>query len=189
MKIHQLKESESLELVEVSVHTKAPDLPTFGDKPKKTNISEFKQIQMKVFTDGEIFQESEEITKNIQEYYIGKNKYPYNVDTLKIKNICLRNYSYIITYLIAKEWTTVGNIGGWFDVIKDISVYLENPKDRKTLKRAKKVIKQIETYNNSINYSSLFSMLKSQEMENNSIEIEKLSKNVYTLKKAQTRIK
>ena len=38
---------------------------------------------MKVFTDGEIVCEDEVISQNIDEYYIGKTKYPYDVNTLK----------------------------------------------------------------------------------------------------------
>lgn len=181
MKFKELKENEPLEVIEVSRHVESP---TFGSKKESTpDRYEVKQIQMRIFTDGKIEKESEETSKKIEEYYIGKKKYQYAVDTLKSKNIFLRNHSYVITYLIANECMTVGNITGWFDVVKDVSIYLENPKDKKTVKTVKQAIRQIEKYNNSVNYSSLFGMLFSRGNGFAHFETEKISKNVYALRK------
>ena len=80
---------------------------------------------------------------------------------------------------------TIVNTTGCFNVIKDVSIYLQNPKDRKALKCAKQVIKEIATQNNVIANSSLFGILFSQEEELQNFEIEKLSKNVYSLKKSK----
>ena len=78
---------------------------------------------------------------------------------------------------------TVGNVHGWFDVIKEVSIYLQNPKDKKSLKCAKQAIREIANHNNSVDYSSLFGMLFSQGKELQKFETEKISKNVYSLKK------
>ena len=181
MKFKELKENEPLEVIEVSRHL---ELPTFEQKRETIpDIIELKQIQMRIYTDGEIEKETEETSEKIADYYIGKNKYQHGVDTLKTKNIFLRNHSYVITYLIANEWMKVGNIRGWFDVIKEVSIYLENPKDKKALKSAKQAIKQIANYNNSVDYSSLFRMLFSQRKGLETFETKEISKNVYTLRK------
>ena len=78
---------------------------------------------------------------------------------------------------------TIGNIRGWFGVVKEVSIYLKNPKDKKALKCAKQAIREIENHNNNVDYSSLFGMLVSQGKGLQKFETEKISKNVYSLKK------
>lgn len=82
---------------------------------------------------------------------------------------------------------TVGNIYGQFKVIKDVSIYLENPKDKKSLKCAKRAIREIENHNNGIDYSSIFGMLCSQGKEFQKFYREEISKNIYSLKKKKNR--
>ena len=135
MKIQELKEDSPLQVVEVIHHEEvSPELP----------IIEHKMVQTIVFTDGEIEMVSDETEENIEDYYINDEWYHYNVDTLKTKNLYFKNYSYIITYLIAREWATAGRATGYFDVIKDIAIYLENSKDKKALKNAKKTILKVQ---------------------------------------------
>ena len=54
MKIQELRENKPLEIIEVSKHMAVPTFET--KKILKPEIVEFKQIQMRVFTDGEIIQ-------------------------------------------------------------------------------------------------------------------------------------
>lgn len=183
MKFKELRENESLKIIEVSIHIKKPTL--YYEVNKNPGTVELKQIQMRVFTDGEIEKESEEISQNIEEYYIGKRKYRYAVDTLKTKNIYLKNYSYVITYLITKEFLTAGNIKGWHNVVKDISIYLQNPKDKKALKSAKQAIKTIENHNKIVAHSSLFGMLFSKDKGLEKFETKKISENIYSLRKTR----
>lgn len=176
MKLKELRENEPLKVIEVSEHV---EMSNFNYVQNINPVTiEYKRIQMKIFTDGEIEKESEEISQNVEEYYLNKRKYQYDVDTLKVKNIYFKNYSYIITFLIASEVMTVGTINGWYDVVKDIKVYLKNSKDKKALKNAKQAIKEI----NNVDYS-MPEMLLSQEKKTNNFETEKISKNVYCLKK------
>lgn len=74
------------------------------------------------------------------------------------------------------EKLTIGNTIGFFDVIKDINIYLNNPKDKQALKETKKVIKE---HNQNIDNSSLFNMLF-QRKDDINYELEKISK-TYTL--------
>ena len=112
MKIKELKENQPLNVIEVYKHE---GIPSFGlDNKSNDSTLEFKQIHTMVFTDGEFLKESEEKIKNIKEYYIGNKKYEYRVDTLKTRDIFLKNYSYAIVYLVAQEWITVGNVRRWF---------------------------------------------------------------------------
>lgn len=183
MKLKELKENEPLNIIEVSKQYHYPSFIARG--PKDSDTFEEKRIKMKVFTDGEIEKQTEETSQNINEYYIGKKKYNYDVDVLKTKNIYFKNYSYVITYLLAKEFMVKGSVAGWFDVIKDVSIHIENKKDIKALKEAKRVIKEINNLNSHTDYSSLFGMILSQPTKSEKFETEEISRNVYTLKRTK----
>ena len=177
MKFNELKENEPLEIIEVTNHMLVP-----GIHSQLIEIED-KQIQMKVFTDGEIEKESEETSQPIKEYYINKRKYKHKVDTLKTKNIYFKNHSYVIVYTIAKEFRIINNIRGWFNIEKDVSIYLKNPKDKNALKSAKQVIKEIANHNRRINYSSVLSLYLSRTKPLQQYNPKTISKNVYNLKK------
>lgn len=184
MKVKELRQDTPLKVIEVSNHRRYKPFPSVcGIETFSYDVIEEKQIQMKIFTDGEIEKESDETSQNINEYYIGKDKYQYDVDTLKTKNIYFKNYSYVITYLIANEWMTIGSVTGWFEVIKEISIYLNDSKDKKALQSAKKVIKEAKNNARGVDYSSLFKVVFSKNKENDNFETIKLSQNVYCLKK------
>ena len=182
MNIIELKEKEPLEVIEITKHTAFPKFSNTNieEKNKEFDIVEDKRIQMRIFTDGEIENQTEEEHQKIDEYYIGKEKYQHDVDTLKTKKIYFKNHSYVIVYLITNELMTVGSVYGWFKVIKDVSIYLENSKDRKSLKCAKRAIREIENHNKGIDYSSIFGMLCSQRKEFQKFSLEEISKNIYS---------
>lgn len=183
MKIRELKENEPLKVTRVTYHFSAWPDPSTGKVDKDAKPIEDERIKTIVFTDGEIEKQTEETTQDINEFYIGKSKYQMTVDTLKTKNIYFKNHSYVITYLLAKEFMIKDNIGGWFDIIKDVSIHIENKKDIKALREAKKVIKEINNLNNHTDYSSLFAMALSQTDGLERLDINEISKNVYTLKR------
>lgn len=171
MKIIELKENEPLEVIKV---TKRITLPACFYKDDETKTKEFEKVKMRIFTDGEIAKETKETFHNINECYIGRTK-----------NLYFKNHSFVIVYLIAEEYMTIGNVAGCFDVIKDISIYLENKKDKKALKSAKRIIKEIANLNKGIDYSSLLGMLVSESKKSVEFETEEISKNVYSLKKTK----
>lgn len=95
---------------------------------------------------------------------------------MKTKNIYFKNHSYVITYLILREFTKIGNVLGWFNIVKNIDIYLKNPMDKKSLKMANQVLKKLKIYINSDDYSSI----KHQYLENQGfIEVDE---NVYSLR-------
>ena len=134
MKIRELKENEPLKVTRVTYHFPAWPDPSTGKVDKDAKPIEDERIKTIIFTDGEIEKQTKEASQSIDEYYIGKSKYHMTVDTLKTKNIYFKNYSYVITYLLAKEFMVKGSVAGWFDVIKDVSVHIENKKDIKALR-------------------------------------------------------
>ena len=178
MKIRELKENEPLKVIEVTKHLTVPTSP--GKENEKSKGFEDKRIKTIIITDGEIEKQTEETTQDINEFYIGKFKYQMTVDTLKTKNIYFKNHSYVITYLLAKEFMVKGSVGGWFDIIKDVSIHIENKKDIKALREAKKVIKEINECNDYTNYLSSWGLQLPQDEG-----LEKISKNAYTLKRTK----
>lgn len=183
MNFIELKEHEPLEVIEITNHIPFPSFLNQStlERDREFDTIEDERIKMQIFTDGEIEKESEQVSQNIEEYYIGETKYQYDVDTLKSKKIYFKNHSYVITYLIAKEFITKGNITGWFYVVKEVSIYLKDLKDKKALRSVKKAIKEIDKQNNSVDFSSIFAMLFSEEKEK--LETENITTNVYRLKK------
>lgn len=178
MKIRELKENEPLKVIEVTKHLTVPTSPV--KENEKSKVIEDERIKTIIFTDGEIEKQTEEASQSIDEYYIGKSKYHMTVDTLETKNIYFKNHSYVITYLLAKEFMVKGHVRGWFDVIKDVSIYLENGKDKKALREAKRFIKQINECNDYTNYLSSWGLQLPQDEG-----LEKISKNAYTLKRTK----
>lgn len=124
---------------------------------------------------------TKETFHNINECYIGRTKYQGAVDTLRTKNLYFKNHSFVIVYLIAEECMTIGRGEGLFDVIKDISI----KKDKKALKSAKRIIKEIANLNKGIDYSSILGMFVSESKKSVEFETEEISKNVYSLKKTK----
>ncbi len=183
MKIRELKENEPLKVIEVTKHLTVPTSPGKGNDEAK--VIEDERIKTIIITDGEIEKQTEETSQSIDEFYIGKSKYHMTVDTLKTKNIYFKNHSYVITYLLAKEFMIKDSIGGWFDIIKDVSIHIENKKNKKALREAKKVIKEINNLNSHTDYSSLFGMILSQPTKSERFEKEEISKNIYTLKRTK----
>ena len=184
MKLYELNENESLKVIEASRRLEKPVIRNHQPNPP---FVELPCIQTKIFTDGQIKNEEEETFENVEGYYIGRIKYPHRIDTLKIRSLFLKDYSYAVVYSIANEHMTVGNLRGWFDVVRDVSVYLKNPNDRKALKNAKQIIKHIEEHNRGINYSSLFSMYASRAKHVEEFESKEISNNVYTLKRTNNK--
>ena len=108
MKIRELKENEPLKVTRVTYHFPAWPDPSTGKVDKDAKPIEDERIKTIIFTDGEIEKQTEETFQSIDEFYIGKSKYHMTVDTLETKNIYFKNHSYVITYLLAKEFMIKG---------------------------------------------------------------------------------
>lgn len=147
MKYKELKENEPLEIMEIIQYVKISNFN--NKKANDDNIIEHKQVQTRIFTDGEIVKEIDEENKAIEDFNIDKHQSSASIE--KTKKVYFKNHTYVITILLAEEFKKNEHINGFFDIIKDISIYLENTKDKKTLKEVKKVIKEITNHHQSIN--------------------------------------
>ena len=178
MKKLEFKEDGSLELIEVSLRRKIPKILSCPE----TEFDDVK-IETKIYTDGEVIKIGESEIENIDAFFINGKKYTHQVDKLKRTRVYLKDYSYAVVYTLGKEYMTVGNIHGRFKVIKNIEIYLKNKKDLTALRKARKTIQMVAEYNNSIDYSSIFSMLFSKKENPKKIEYQRELPDIYTLKK------
>lgn len=163
MKIKELKENESLEVIRITKHFRRPDYPlglvkeedsiANMTKDNNSNFYEEDRIQTKIYTDGEIVTESDEVTEGITEFFINDKinieKYSDPIDTIRKRKVSLKNYSYVVVYLITNIVTTYEmmsgrKIKGRFNVVGDVTIYLKDLKDRQSLKKAKEIIKTIK---------------------------------------------
>lgn len=179
MKIKNLKENEALMMDNVSLHVDVPGI--IGKDERKLSKIELDRVKMILFTDAKNVREDEVVTESIKQYVINEKNYDHDVDTLKTTQLYLDDYSYAIRYLITSEWTRYGNIGGWFDVIRDITIYLKDINDKKTLQEAKRMIKMIDEYSNKVNFSSFRKYLSTSIVLDN--DFERVKENIYTLKR------
>lgn len=149
--IVELKEKMPLEVIEASYYSIARrNVPP-------TRV-EFPMIKTIVYTDGEIFKESEVETNKIEGYYFGTEKYDGKVEVLKRKQIFIKNHTFVVVYTTAKESKIVGNVGGLFDVIKEVKIYLKDANDKKALQSARAVIENNKSFSRSLDYSSPLTM-------------------------------
>lgn len=182
MKYTLLKEP-TIELITGIKYRKVP--PFFKQIPEK--IIEETIITTKVLTDGEVSElnQTENIGTKTIEFISDKIKMSYIVDKTISQKLQLNNANYIIKITCAKEFIRQGNIAGWEEVIKNIEVYLKNPKDKETLRIVKDTIKEI-TNNKLSDYTSLYNYVLSNSVSReSSISYQEEPKNIYRL----TRIK
>ena len=181
MKFKELKENEALMMNNVSLHVDVPGV--IGKDEKKLSKIELERVKMILFTDAKNVRKMKLLLESIKQYVINGKKYDHDVDTLKTTQLYLDDYSYAITYLISSEWTRFGNIGGWLEVIRDITIYLKDINDRKVLQEAKRMIKMIDKYSKKINFSSFRQYLSTSIVEGNDHDFEGVKKNIYILKR------
>lgn len=149
----ELKEGTPIEVYEVTKHL--------------DDDREDIRIQTKVITDGTVDKVSDFKNKEINECYIGNRKYHEAVDTLNSEKLYLKDYSYVVTCTLAKEFMAIGNVVGYFDVIKGADVYLKNTKDIAALKKARKVLKELKGDYGNFDFSGSFSRLSKKQKANN----------------------
>jgi len=135
MKIKELKDNENIEIIKVSKHINTPDRVTI----------EIPLIETQMITDGLVEVDEKQKEESIENYCINGKKYDYYVDTLKTQNVSLKNHSYVIVYLTAYEYVTTQGKTLWIPIIKDMSVYLSDLKNKKALRQVRQVISHINS--------------------------------------------
>jgi len=131
MIIKELKENEPINIKETIISL--PPLPSpDGSNRRVGRNTIIKDARTIVYTDGNIKNKDKQIKETIT-----------SIVKTKSQNVYYENYSYIITYSIEREFRPYRRINGWFEFVKNISIYVKNRKDKETLKKVKKLVKTI----------------------------------------------
>lgn len=165
--------SNVIDLTSVYEKLRVPSL--FNDTEEKfINYNIIKQV---IYTDASSYDVIGKSNQSIDRYTLNDKIYKaHNKVTSSIK---LNDYTYAIIYTIAKEHTRINNIGGYFDIVKNIEVNLSNPKDRKTLKSVKKVVQN--NLMNNVNLTSVWNLTLSSLLDEDNCF--KRDGNIYLLNK------
>ncbi len=177
--IQKLKLNTPISLIECIKYKKVPNSP--GIKCKE-NIIEESIIKTFLFTDGNVVNITNEIVENVNDFNFNEKEHKL-VDIKKTKYVYLCDYTYVVVYLVSNEWMAFKNCAGMVDVIKNISIYLKDKKDKKALENAKKIIKINYNDAKKIDYSSVFSFLMTSIDKKVEDFNEEFSKGIYLVKK------
>jgi hypothetical protein len=113
------------------------------------------------------------------------------VDTKKTKRLQFKDYSFIITYELAREPFKINDTREMLTNVKDITVYLKNPKDRKVKRKVKAVIREIYRQNKRMakeeQFLTLFQYVFAFNSYNNPYKFDKQSEDVYIVSKNEQR--
>ena len=154
-----------VKVVENLNYTICPPLP--GHKPASQNIVEFPVSHMTiVFTDGKQIGESEtkyfnsdgqNVSFTDKKDLVGKG------EIKKVKDIYIKDYTYVVVYSIAQEWRTIENVCGFFDIVKGVKYYLKDKNDKDALGKVNEIIEGIKTLSKNIDCSSLLNLVLSPQ--------------------------
>ena len=166
-----LNEGEPLNIVRVFNNISLPD---------DTN-SEFEKISQVMFQDGEIDYLGKTETFKIDEFCVGKclgkNIYEYNVNTLKLKQVIFKDFSFIISFYIVERPLHNKQLYGLFNQIEGEEIYLKK-KDLKTMKKARKTLRLIyELYNLKRDET----ISREPNMNSEKAKLKVLGKNIYNI--------
>lgn len=114
---------------------------------------EFTKAKTIIYSDAKKVVEDNVQLESINQFSIGNKVYSANVQ--KIRNVYLNDFSYAVLYTLAREWMQTRKVGGWFYVIKTVTIYLKDMKDKKALKKAKQVLQCIQEQSDIIMNSSV----------------------------------
>lgn len=137
------------------------------------------RINTIILTDGELIETTISEPEPINEYYIGKTKYEYPVDTLNKKRVVIKNARYILAVTFVNRVVRIGTHGfGWLKTIDDTEIFLNNKKDKDALKKAKETVMSISCQPKTVLEATL-----GRNTNVFNLNYESVAKNVYQLKR------
>lgn len=184
MKYTLIKETDKIKLIS------AKDIVRYDgfDEPAKKGetcvptpdvIVERDIVKTKIFTDGEI--------KGIASLDSSLSDLPINLSNMKIdktelSELELLNHNYVIRILTALEFQKRGSVYGWYDVIKDVEIYLRDKKDKDAIRKVKKTL---ELVCSNREYASIFELLLPQKPVQINISYNEEKEGIYQLRKTK----
>ena len=110
------------------------------------STSERIMVDTEIYTDGQIKELNHLKTQNIIGCKVNGIPYKPSADTYNVNELYLKDANYIIKVTKSLEFYRTSNGGGNRDVVRNIEIYLKNPKDKKTLKEVKCILKEKNLY-------------------------------------------
>lgn len=184
MKYKLIKESDKIKLIsgkDIVVYPGFDKPVKPGEKyiPAPDVIEERDIIKTKIFTDGEI-----KDIKQLQsfELELPKNMKTIELDKIELNELELMDHKFVIRILTALEFQKRGKVYGWFDIVKDVDVYLRDKKDKDSIRKIKKTL---ELVCSNYEYTSIFDLLFSKKQAEMSVLYNQEYEGIYQLVKTK----
>ena len=142
MKYKLIKDNDKFRLLNSTQYIYCDSLPNpDGSKPRNKVIKTSRGvIRTKILTDGQI----KSVTDlDSEEFILPKSLEDVESDVREAKDLELINHNYVIKILTQIESRNLNNRVAFFEVIKDIEVYIKDKNDKQTLKNIKKTLNLI----------------------------------------------
>ena len=178
MKIEQINDGETIETIDVITHRQdifAPD--------NVVKFDEFREVESRVITDGELVEASEPETILIEKYELEDGYVMDDVDYIRKSRLLFKNYTYIILYGIAFKTKTKMNVPDIYIEPCNMTAYIKDINDLSMINKVRKITKSVKKTCRKINnpLSSFRSDFITQPIDK--CESEELAENVYKLKR------
>ena len=140
--------------------------------PAPDVIEEREIVKTKIFTDGEI-KGIASLDSSLSD--LPKKFSKIEIDKTELSELELSDHNYVIRILTVLEFLKFGSVSGWYDVIRNVDIYLRDKKDKESIKNIKKTL-------SLINSSPIFDDLFKKKYEKINT-YEQVNENVYQLQK------
>jgi len=174
MKYNLLEEGCPIKVVYGGKRSTPPAVP--GKKSQSKEIL-FPMLKTIIFTDGDVKDVHQKGYHNITNNYTMNGQTYLNVNAIREDKVFLEKYSYVIIVTVAKEWFNGKNVGGWFDVIRDVQVQFKKANDKNAMKEVKRILSMIKV-------SKFYDYGVMNNLAHN-FEFNKSGNDVYTLRKTK----
>ena len=184
MKYKLIKESDKIKLIsgkDIVVYSGFGKPVKKGETPVAVPdvVRERDIIKTKIFTDGKI-KGIETLTNS--ELELPKNMKTIELDKVELSELELEKHKFVIRILTALEFQKRGTVCGWFDVIKDVDIYLRDKKDKESIRKVKKTL---ELVCSNYEYTSIFDLLFSKKQAQMSVLYNQEKEGIYQLVKTK----
>ena len=143
------------------------------------DVTKFKQL---VFADGLIEKVDESRIENINKARIANIVFK-NIDTLEIKDLSLKGHNFVIVVTVSEEKRLYPPYSKYF-LIRDISYYLTDKKNKDALKTVRKICKEMNEYIELYNINEIV-----MDVEEVVDSINRVNDGIFTLKLKTPKVK
>ena len=165
MNIRELKENEYIDSIDILTHRQND----FSSHEDSFNIA--KKLDNRIITNGEIDDQKEDEILLIDKYVLDDGYIIEDIECMKKRHILFKNYSYVISYDIVYKKRVVADIEEINMDIYNMTIYIKNINDIKTINHARKLArsirKTINTFNSPLSTKNEFYFKSLEQFEIN----------------------